>query len=103
MKSHIDILADKNYAHLDGLQSPEFVYLFIPVEGVYALILREHPEILDYALNKNIVLVSPVNLLANLKTVNALWRIDKQSKSAVEIAQKAGAMYDKFCLLKGLR
>ncbi len=100
VKSHIDILADKNYAHLDGLQSPEFVYLFIPVEGVYALILREHPEILDYALKKNIVLVSPVNLLANLKTVNALWRIDKQSKSAVEIAQKAGAMYDKFCLLK---
>ena len=99
IKNHIDQLAKKDYQHLDLINAPEFVYLFIPVEGVYSLLLKEFPELIEHALRKNIVLVSPINLMANLKTVGALWRVDKQSKSAVEIAHKAGAMYDKFVLL----
>lgn len=100
LKSHIEELSKKNYQNIPGINGPEFVFMFIPVEGVYSLILKEYPEIIEHALKRNIVLVSPINLLANLKTVGALWRIDKQSKSALEIATKAGAMYDKFCLLK---
>lgn len=99
LKKHIEGLSAKNYHLLEQVNVPEFVYLFIPVEGVYAVILKEFPEMVEEALRQNIVLVSPVNLLANLKTVSALWRIDKQSKSAVEIATKAGEMYDKFALL----
>lgn len=99
VKKHIDQLASKNYQLIPELNSPEFVYLFIPVEGVYSLVLKEFPELMDESIKKNIVLVSPMNLMANLKTVAALWRIDKQSKSATEIATKAGAMYDKFALL----
>ncbi|MAZ47716.1 MAG: DNA recombination protein RmuC [Halobacteriovoraceae bacterium] len=100
IKSHVDELSKKNYQNLPGVNGPDFVFMFIPVEGVFSLILKEHPEIIDFALKKNIVLVSPLNLLASLKTVGALWRIDKQSKSALDIATKAGAMFDKFCLLK---
>ncbi len=94
--NHIDSLSKKKYHNLDGLNSPDFIYLFIPVEGVYALMLKEFPEIIDEALKKNIILVSPVNLMANLKTVASLWRLEKQSRNAQVMAQKAGAMYDKF-------
>lgn len=96
---HIDQLSKKNYQVLDGLQSPDFVYMFVPVEGVYSLILHQFPEIIDDSLKKEIVLVSPMNIVANLKTVASLWRLDKQSKHATDMAQKAGAMYDKFASL----
>jgi DNA recombination protein RmuC len=99
VQTHIDSLSKKNYQNLEGVNSPNFVYLFIPVEGVYSLVLREYPEILDYALRKNIVLVSPVNLIANLKTVASIWRLEKQSQNAEDVARKAGAMYDKFVSL----
>lgn len=94
--SHIDQLAKKSYQNLPGVTSPEFVFMFIPVEGVYSILLKEFPELVELALKKNIVLVSPINLLANLKTVATLWRIEKQSKGAEELARKAGAMHDKF-------
>lgn len=97
--SHIDQLAKKNYQNLSGVSSPEFVFMFIPVEGVYSVLLKEFPELVELALKKNIVLVSPINLLANLKTVASLWRIEKQSKGAEELARKAGAMHDKFASL----
>jgi DNA recombination protein RmuC len=96
IQTHIDSLAKKNYQKLKDLKTPDFVYLFIPVEGVYSLILKEYPELIDESIKKNIVLVSPVNIIANLKTVAALWRLEKQSKNTEEMARKAGAMYDKF-------
>ena len=93
---HIDSLSKKEYQQIPGVNSPEFVYLFVPVESVYSLLLSQFPELIDEALKKNIVLVSPVNILSNLKTVASLWRLEKQSKNAIELATKAGQMYDKF-------
>ncbi len=99
VKKHIDQLAEKKYQNLQGVGGIDFVYMFIPVEGVYSLVLKENPELLEYAVKKNIILVSPVNLLANLKTVASIWRLEKQSQNSEIVAQKAGAMYDKFALL----
>lgn len=99
IQSHVDSLSKKKYQLLEGVNSPDFVYLFIPVEGVYSLIIREYPSLIDESIKKNIILVSPVNLIANLKTVSSLWRLEKQSKNAQLMAQKAGAMYDKFVMI----
>ncbi len=96
IQTHIDSLSKKNYQKITNVNSPDFVYLFIPVEGVYSLILKEYPEMIDESLKKNIVLVSPVNIISNLKTVASLWRLEKQAKNADEMARKAGAMYDKL-------
>ena len=42
------------------------------------------------------MLVSPTNLLAVLKIIADLWRVELQNQHAIEIADKAGALYDKF-------
>lgn len=99
VQTHVDQLSKKSYQNLKGTKSPDFTYLFIPVEGVYAHIIKEFPTLIDDALKKNIILVSPINLIANLKTVSSLWRVEKQSQNAELIAQKTGALYDKFALL----
>jgi len=96
VKSHIDTLASKNYQHLYGIQSPDFVLLFMPVESTFSLTMQSDQELFSYAWNRKVVLVSPSTLLATLRTIASVWKIDRQNKNVIEIADEAGALYDKF-------
>ena len=100
-KERIDELSAKDYASqcAEGA-SPDFVMLFMPIESAFRLMVQTDPNICLYALKRKIVIVSPTTLLAALKTVESLWRVDRQSKNSREIAQLGGALYDKikiFC------
>jgi DNA recombination protein RmuC len=94
--SHIKSLSSKNYQRLDKLQSPDYVMLFIPIEGAFMLAMQKDREIFSHAWDKNIMLVGPSTLLATLRTVASLWKQERQTKNAIEIARQAGLLYDKF-------
>ena len=96
IKSHIDGLTHKNYHQLYQIESPDFVLMFIPIDAAFSSALQYDEQLYQYAFDKNIVLVSSSTLLATLKTVETMWRNDKQNKNALEIASEAGKMYDKF-------
>lgn len=96
LKNHIKQLGDKNYSSLYGISSPDFVLLFIPLESSFALAIKEEPGLYEQALAKKVVLVTPSTLLATLKTVSSIWKHEKQTKNALEIADQAARMYDKF-------
>jgi DNA recombination protein RmuC len=96
VKSHIKLLAEKNYYSGIGLNSPEFTLMFIPIESGFALSVQEDTSLFEYAWDKKIVLVSPSTLLATLRTIASVWKNENQTRNAIEIAQKAGDMYDKF-------
>lgn len=94
--SHIKNLSSKSYHLIDKLLTPDYVMLFIPIEGAFMLAMQKDKEIFEYAWDKNIVLVGPSTLLATLKTVSSLWRQQRQTRNSMEIARQAGALYDKF-------
>ncbi len=96
VKTHIDGLHKKHYQDLKGLNSPDFVMMFIPIEGVFAVVMQHDNTIFQYAYNKQIVIVSPSTLLATLRTIAFIWRQENQTKNALEIARQGGALYDKF-------
>jgi DNA recombination protein RmuC len=96
ISSHIRQLGDKNYSHIEGLQTPEFVLLFIPMEASFALAVREEPDIYSRAWEKRVVIVTPSTLLATLKTIESIWKQERQNANAVKIAIEAGRLYDKF-------
>jgi len=96
VKSHIDDLHKKHYQDLKGLNSPDFVMMFIPIEGVFAVVMQHDNTIYQYAYNKQIVIVSPSTLLATLRTIAFIWRQENQTKNALEIARQGGALLDKF-------
>lgn len=96
LKSHIKGLSVKDYQRLEGLHSLDLVLLFIPVEGAFAAALQTEPELFQEAFAQHIVLVSPTTLLATLRVVESLWRQERQGQNAREIAERAGALYDKF-------
>jgi DNA recombination protein RmuC len=96
VKTHIKQLGEKDYSHLPGLSSPDFVLMFIPLESSFALAIKEEPNLYQQAWEKRVVLVTPSTLLATLKTVGSIWKQERQNKNAVEIAEQAGRLYDKF-------
>jgi DNA recombination protein RmuC len=94
--AHIKGLSSKNYQRLDKIQSPDYVMLFIPIEGAFMLAMQKDRDIFNHAWEKNIMLVGPSTLLATLRTVASLWKQERQTKNALEIAKQAGLLYDKF-------
>lgn len=98
LRSHIKDLGKKDYHQLNGIKSLDYVLLFIPIEPAFLLAIEHEPNLISYALDNNIMLVSPTNLLVALRTIHNLWRIDQQNKNAQIIAQKASKLYDKIRL-----
>lgn len=97
VRKHIKSLEKRNYTHLIGINSPDFVFLFIPIEGVLLTVLGEEPNIYEEAYQKKIILLGPSTLLSALKLIHYMWRQDEQNKYAMEIAKQGGILYDKFC------
>ena len=96
VKAHIKGLSEKNYHTSKGMDSPEFVLMFMPIESSFSASIRADDELFNFAWDKRIVIVSPSTLLATLRTVSSIWKQDRQTKNAIEIAQKSGDMYNKF-------
>ena len=96
VKNHIKQLSEKKYQTAEGLTTPDFILLFVPIEASFGLAVKEDIEVFNYAWNKNIVIVSPSTLLATLKTIASLWKQDKQNKNVLKIAEESGKFYDKF-------
>ncbi|HIP32451.1 MAG TPA: DNA recombination protein RmuC, partial [Crocinitomicaceae bacterium] len=96
VKAHIKGLGEKDYANIPEITSPDFVLLFMPIESSFALAVKEEPNLYAEAWKRKIVIVTPSTLLATLKTVEGLWKQERQNKNAFEIAEQAGRLYDKF-------
>ena len=99
VKQHIDSLSAKDYANLPGMQSPDFVLMFMPVEPAYIEVMREQRELFNHGYQKNVVLVSHTTLMPILRTVANLWMIEHSNREAREISERAGDIYNTVCLL----
>ena len=92
---HIDSLSKKKYGRY--AEALDYVLMFVPIEPAFLEAMKKDDTLWKYAYDKNIMLVCPTNLMAVLKIVADIWRIEKQNQHATTIAEKAGALYDKFC------
>ena len=97
MQGHINNLCRKSYEDIAEINSLDLVLMFVPVEAAFLVAVDHNPEFLSRALEKKIVVVTPGTLLATLKTVDHVWRSERQNDNAAQIADKAAAIYDKFC------
>ncbi|MBQ85000.1 MAG: DNA recombination protein RmuC [Gammaproteobacteria bacterium] len=93
---HVKTLSAKDYQNLIGLNSLDYVFLFMPVEAAYSTAVQMDRDLFQYAFERDIIFVVPSTLLTTLRTVQNLWRLAQQNQNANEIAGRAGALYDKF-------
>jgi len=98
IKEHVKSLSEKSYQQASKLDVPDFVLLFMPVESAFSIAIQKDPGLFNFAWDKKIVIVSPTTLLATLKTVESIWKHEKQTQNALEIARQGGNLYDKFVL-----
>lgn len=98
LRAHIKGLGQKDYHQLKGLQSLDYVLMFIPVEPAFQVAIQADPSLVKEAMEQNILLVSPTTLLVALRTIDNLWRNDRQNQNAKLIAERASKLYDKLRL-----
>jgi DNA recombination protein RmuC len=98
LRAHVKGLSGKDYESLEGVNSLDFVLIFVPVEAAFVVALDHDPEMMRDAYDRGIILVSPSTLMVTLRTIKNLWRYADQNRNAQLIADKAGALYDQFVL-----
>lgn len=96
IKSHIKLLSQKEYLNLKGINTLDFIFMFVPIESALLLAMEYDSSLFDEAFKKGIVLVGPTTLMVSLRAIENSWRNERQQKNAMEIAKRAGLLYDKF-------
>ncbi|WP_041635093.1 DNA recombination protein RmuC [Marinobacter sp. BSs20148] len=96
VRNHIRSLSDKDYSQLNGLRSPDFVLLFMPIEPAFVAAFQHDDSLFSEAFERKIIVVTPTTLLATLRTIENIWRYERQSQNARLIAERASAVYDKL-------
>ncbi|QJB34390.1 DNA recombination protein RmuC [Chitinophaga oryzae] len=96
VKNHVNELSRKAY-HTLYKNTTDFVMLFIPIEPAYGLaVMQQDEDLYDFAFRRKVILVSVPSLLATLRIIDAMWRLDNQNRNAEEIVRQGSALYDKF-------
>lgn len=96
VRKHADDLGARRYHDAEGLGTPDFVLMFVPIEAAYVLAVQKDPGLHSYAWDKKVVIVCPTTIFATLKTVASVWRLELQNRNALEIARQGGDLYDKI-------
>ncbi|MBL7859124.1 MAG: DNA recombination protein RmuC [Cyclobacteriaceae bacterium] len=96
IRQHMKGLADKNYQKNVSDSSLDFVIMFIPIEPAYILAIQSEKDLYEEALEKRIVFVSPTLLIPSLQLIKNGWKQEYQNRHVLDIANKAGDLYDKF-------
>ena len=98
VRNHIRELGRKDYQQLPGVRTLDYVLMFVAVEPAFLSAMEADPSLVRYGLDNNILLVSPTNLMVALRTIENLWRYERQNQNARQIAERAGRLYEKLRL-----
>jgi len=96
MGDRINELAIRDYYKLPGLNSPEMVFMFVPIESAFVEALKADDTLFQKAIENNVLVATPTTLLTSLNIVRQLWRYEDQNKHTVALAQKAESVFKKL-------
>jgi DNA recombination protein RmuC len=96
VRAHLDGLSKRSYHKLPGLDSPDFVVMFIPIEPAFLLAMQEVEDLWREAYERNVLLVGPTTLLFVIRIVDNLWQQERQARSTQEIVDRGTKLYEKF-------
>jgi DNA recombination protein RmuC len=96
VRAHLDGLSKRGYHKLAGLESPDFVVMFVPIEPAFLLAMQEGGEMWREAYERNVLLVGPTTLLFVIRIVDNLWQQEQQARSVADIVERGTKLYEKF-------
>ncbi len=96
IRSHLKSLSQKDYSSLKGLRTLDFVLMFIPIEGAFSAALQAEEKLIEEMYAQKVIIVTPTTLMATLRMIEYFWQHERQNRNAVEIAERAGSLYNKL-------
>ena len=96
IKNHINQISKKDYRKLLSINSPDYIFVFMPHEFALITAQKYDNTIASYAQQKHVIIVGPSTLIMCMKLVESIWKLEKQNKNSIEIANLAGQMYDQI-------
>jgi DNA recombination protein RmuC len=96
LRSHLKSLNRKDYSSLQGLRTLDFVLMFIPIEGALSTAIQAEDRLIEEMYSQKVIIVTPTTLLVTLRMIEFFWQHERQNRHAVEIAHRAGALYNKL-------
>ena len=96
IKNHINQIKKKDYTKLLSLNSPDYIFIFMPHEFALTTAQKYDTSIASYAQQKNVIIVGPSTLILCMKLVESIWKLEKQNNNSKEIADIAGGLYDQI-------
>ncbi len=99
IRTHIDGLSSKDYTNLIGMNSPDFVLMFMPIEPAFLAAVEHDRTLFNYGFERNVVLVTPTTLLPIVRTVANLWVMERSNEQARQIADQAADVFNQLCVM----
>jgi DNA recombination protein RmuC len=96
VRGHITELAGRNYHRLDGIESPDFTVMFVPIEPAFLLALENDESLWHDAYAKGVLLSGPTTVLFVIRIVEDLWRQEVQAQNVEKVMKRGAELYDKF-------
>ena len=96
VRNHFSELSGRNYHALAGIESPDFVVMFVPIEPAFLMALQSDETLWHDAYEKSVLLCGPTTVLFVLRIVEDLWRQEKQAQSVEKVMKRGAELYDKF-------
>jgi len=99
IKNHAKILADKNYTHMDIVNSPDFVLMFVPLESAYGAAMRMNPDLyIDLTGNVKVKVVTGATIMTALMLIQDLWKREQMTANQTKLIETAGGLHDQIAL-----
>ncbi|MFQ5518639.1 MAG: DNA recombination protein RmuC [Mariprofundus sp.] len=96
LKEHIKALSSKRYDHLPNVTTPDYVLMFVPIEGAYLMAIEADQSVFETAFEQRVAVVTPSTLYATLKLIEQLWRSERQGENVVHLIDRASKLHDKM-------
>ncbi len=96
VKNHINSIHKKDYKNIINVNSPEYVFIFMPHDYAFVTAQKFDASLAAYAQQRQIIIVGPSTLIMCMKLIESIWKLEKQNKNSIEIANLAGQMYDQI-------
>src|SRR3989442_2015766 len=99
VRNHVNELQAKDYSHLLGNKTLDFVIMCIPLEPAYQAALQNDKDLIYDLAKAKVVITGPTTLMITLKLIAQIWRREDENQNAEVIADRAGRMYDQVVLI----
>lgn len=99
IKNHAKILADKNYSHMEIVNSPDFVLMFVPLESAYGAAMKMSPDLYrDLTGNVKVKVVTGATIMTALMLIQDLWKREQMTTNQRKLIENTGLLHDQIAL-----